>query len=76
MWNNENRESHQRYSRSLGPSDNMVRAAAAILGGLSGAALGALAGIDKKIQIEGKSEAEIDIILEKLRKKARMPNYN
>lgn len=42
---------------------------------LSGAAIGALIGRDKKIKIEGKSDSEIKEILEKLRKKARVQNY-
>ncbi len=37
---------------------------------------GAFVGIDKTIQIEGKSDSEIQAILRKLRKKARVPNYN
>ncbi len=47
----------------------------AFLGGI-GAGIGALAGIGRKIKIEGKSEAEIEDIMEILRKKARMPDYN
>ena len=43
----------------------------AILGTLAGAAAGA----DEKIQIEGKSDAEIKEVLEKLRKKARVRNF-
>lgn len=42
-----------------------------ILGGLQGGA----AGIDKNIQVEGKSEAEIQEILDDLRKKARVPDF-
>ena len=49
-----------------------------ILIGLSGAILGgiigAIAGTDKTIQIEGKSDSEIQEILEKLRKQARVRN--
>ncbi len=44
----------------------------AIIGGLIGVALS----IDKTIQIEGRSDLEILEILEKLRKKARVPDYN
>ena len=42
----------------------------AILGGI----IGALAGADKIVQIEGKSETEIRKALNKLRKKARIRN--
>ena len=42
---------------------------------LSGAAIGALIGTDKTIKIEGKSDTEIKEALEKLRSKARIPNY-
>ena len=49
-----------------------------IVGGVLGFAVGALAGAamgaDKQIQVEGKSESEIQEILEKLRKKARIKN--
>ena len=50
--------------------------AGVILDGLIGLGLGVIAGTDEKINLVGKSEAEIEKILEKLRKKARMPNYN
>ena len=46
-----------------------------LLGGLIGAVSGEIEGLDKIIQIEGKSDAEIEKIMEKLRKKARMPNF-
>ena len=42
---------------------------------LLGWAIGGIAGTDETIQIEGKSEAEIKEILEDLRKKARVPNF-
>ena len=42
---------------------------------LLGWAIGAQAGTDKTIQIEDKSEAEIKGILEDLRQKARVPNF-
>jgi hypothetical protein len=42
-----------------------------ILGGLQGGA----AGIDKNIQVEGKSGTEINQVLEELRKKARVPDF-
>ena len=44
----------------------------AIIGGI----IGAIAGKDKTIQIERKSDSEIKRILENLRKKARIPDYN
>ena len=43
--------------------------------GLCGAGIGALYGKDKKIQIEGKSDSEIRGILQELRKKARIPDF-
>ena len=43
----------------------------AILGGI----IGAIAGKDKIVQIEGKSDTEIKEILEDLRKKARVPDF-
>lgn len=46
------------------------------LGGGVGAAVGAMVGIYQKIEIQGKSEAEIEDILDRLRKKARIPDYN
>lgn len=70
-----NPQLHQRYSRSL-PSEGTVMGAAAVIFGLSGMAIGALFGINQTIQIVGKSEAEIENILEKLSKKARVPDYN
>ncbi|MCJ7579891.1 MAG: hypothetical protein MUP98_05085 [Candidatus Aminicenantes bacterium] len=45
----------------------------AIFGGV-GVLIGAVIGLDKKIQIQGKSDAEIQQSLEKLSKKARVPN--
>ncbi|MGB6865994.1 MAG: hypothetical protein WBE11_09905 [Candidatus Aminicenantaceae bacterium] len=47
----------------------------AVLGVLVGGFLGASAGKEKTIQIEGKSDSEIKEILEELRKKARVPNF-
>lgn len=44
------------------------------IGALIGANVGAVAGIDKTIQVEGKSDSEIHEILEKLRKIARVKN--
>ena len=48
---------------------------ALVWGLLFGLADGGLSSIDKTIQIEGKSDSEIKKALEKLRKKARMPDY-
>jgi hypothetical protein len=44
------------------------------VGLLIGGIVGAVSGIDKKVKFEGKSDAEIQEILEKLRKKARICN--
>lgn len=41
----------------------------------SGVVIGAVMGIDKTIRIAGKSDAEIQEALQKLSKKARVPNY-
>ncbi|MFX0211367.1 MAG: hypothetical protein ACFFDT_35635 [Candidatus Hodarchaeota archaeon] len=46
-----------------------------IIGGLLGGAVGATVGKDKTFHFEGKSDSEIQEILEKLRKKARVRNY-
>jgi hypothetical protein len=46
-----------------------------LIGMILGAAEGASAGADQKIQIEGKSDSEIKEILEDLREKARVPNF-
>jgi hypothetical protein len=43
---------------------------------LVGAGLGSIWGIDKTIEIEGKTDKEIQEILEKLSKKARVPDYD
>ncbi len=45
-------------------------------GMIAGGIVGIIEGIDKPIQIEGKSESEIEEILEKLRKKARISDFN
>ncbi len=45
------------------------------IGALLGGFIGASAGKDKTIQIEGRSDLEIRETLEKLRKKARIPDY-
>lgn len=57
--------------------DNMLMGAAVFgaLGALIGGGIGSIAGIDKTIQIEGKSDSEIKEILDDLRKKARVPSY-
>ena len=47
----------------------------AAIGILIGGGVGAIAGTDKTIQIEGKSDAEIKKISEDLRKKARVPDF-
>ena len=46
-----------------------------LLGALLGAGIGAVLGKDKKIRIEGMSDLEIQEILDKLRKKARIRDY-
>ncbi len=46
------------------------------LGGAAGVVLGTVLGINKRIQIQGKSDPEIQKTLEKLSKKARIPDYN
>ncbi|MEE8377860.1 MAG: hypothetical protein V3R45_05775 [Candidatus Aminicenantaceae bacterium] len=46
----------------------------AIAGGV-GLLLGAVIGMNKKIQIQGKSDTEIQETMEKLSKKARVPNF-
>lgn len=48
---------------------------AGAIGLAAGIIIGTVLGIDKTIRIEGKSDSEIKKILEKLRKKARIPNY-
>ena len=45
------------------------------IGILLGAFIGIYAGTDKTIQIKGKSEAEIKSILDDLRKKAKVPDF-
>lgn len=46
-----------------------------ILGAIIGGIIGSRSGTDERIQIEGKSDSEIKKILEDLRKKARVPNF-
>jgi hypothetical protein len=55
----------------------VVALGAGFLGGIGiliGSIVGVISGKDKTIQIEGKSDSEIQEILEKLRKKARVKN--
>ncbi len=47
-----------------------------VLGGLIGLVIAAVSGKDKTIQIEGKSDSEIQEILEDLRKKARVSDFH
>lgn len=61
------------FTIDLGPGP--YTAAGGILGGLIGLVIGATAGSDETIQIEGKSDSEIKEVLEKLRSKARVPDY-
>ena len=46
-----------------------------ILGGIVGLGVGAIAGTDKTIQLEGKSESEVRKALAYLRKKSRIRDY-
>jgi len=46
-----------------------------LYGALLGAGIGAVAGTDKTIQIEGMTDLEIQEALDYLRKKARIPDY-
>ncbi len=61
------------------PDDSAYMLWGGILGGgaglLVGALIGAVAGTDKTIQIEGMSDLEIREALDKLRKKARIRDY-
>ena len=45
------------------------------MGALAGVIVGGFLGIDKKIMIEGKSDSEIKEVLEDLRRKARVPDF-
>lgn len=62
------------FGKGIGP--DLSAFGGGIIGGVIGLGLGVFAGIDENIHLEGKSESEIEDILEKLSKKARMPNYN
>ncbi len=53
----------------------MYGAALGLIGVVMGGIFGVMSGADKTIRMEGKSEAEIKKILEDLRKKARVPNF-
>jgi hypothetical protein len=57
------------------PSRGVTAAISGVSVGLLGASIGVAAGTNEKIQIEGKSDSEIQIIMEKLRKKARVKNF-
>ena len=69
FWGADVTEVNRAYNTLLG----MI--AGGILGFAAGALTGAATGADKTMQIEGKSDTEIQEILEKLRKKARIKNY-
>jgi len=58
-------------SRSFEPNQKYITFGA--IGGVAGAVLGTVLGINKKIQIQGKSDAEIQKTLEKLSKSALVP---
>ncbi len=62
---------------SMSKEQNMLMGATIFgaLGALVGGSIGAIAGKDETIQIDGKSDSEIKSILEKLRKNARIPNF-
>ncbi|MCJ7580229.1 MAG: hypothetical protein MUP98_06810, partial [Candidatus Aminicenantes bacterium] len=47
----------------------------AVVAGGAGVLIGAAIGMNKKIQIQGQSDTEIQQALEKLSKKARVPNF-
>ncbi len=53
----------------------IASAAGGGIGLLTGGVVGSLQGIDETIQVEGRTDAEIDKILLKLRRKARIPEY-
>jgi len=46
-----------------------------VIGALIGGGIGTVAGTDKTIQFEGKSDSDIKEMLEELRKKARVPDF-
>ena len=62
----------------LGPASEWAKygaLAGSVIGLCAGILAGGMVGIDKTIQIEGKSDSEIKKTLEDLRKKARVPNF-
>lgn len=61
------------FTFDFGPGTNT--AVGGILGGLIGLRIAADVGSGETIQTEGKSDSEIRWVLEKLRSKARVPNY-
>ncbi|MFC2166959.1 hypothetical protein ACFLQZ_03240 [Acidobacteriota bacterium] len=61
----------KKQSRSFEPNQQYFTFGA--IGGVTGAVLGTVLGMNKKIQIQGKSDAEIQKTLEKLSKNARVP---
>lgn len=67
------KESEEMFS--FYPTKGQMVVGAAIFGILVGWATAVGAGKDKTIQIEGRSDSEIKKILEDLRKKARVPNF-
>lgn len=64
------------YSWGFKESAKRMAIISGVGGMIAGGILGIIAGIDKAIRIEGKSEAEIEEIMGTLRKKARIPDYN
>ena len=70
FWGADVTEVNRAYNTLLG----MI--AGGVLGFAAGALTGAATGADKTMQIEGKSDTEIQEILERLRKKARIKNYH
>lgn len=66
---------NQLFSFSAGEKALIAGVALGIVGGLVGLTAGALAGTDKTIQIEGKSDLEIQAALANLKQKARISNF-
>jgi len=62
------------FTIDLGPGGNAL--GGAMLGGIAGLGIGLLHGTDETLQIEGKSIGEVRGILENLRSKARIPDFN
>jgi hypothetical protein len=63
------------FNFSAGEKALIAGMALGVVGGLIGLTAGALAGTDKTIQIEGKSDLEIKVALANLRQKARIPDF-